>query len=358
VKHKFALSFLVIAIILALPACGGAGAAETNTQTTVSTQAPTTIPTAIQANPTAVVESVQLMTYTHPSNSFSFDFPSNWTIEETGEGDVVCMSPDQSGVFGISVINTGYKLDEDAFETLVTALENNLWKPYKNYVELQRETKDETTGKVILVVKTLDINTIPYNVISVYLQMDQAVYWANSFSSSAVTEETSEILSQMGYSIVFNPEYAKDFVPYMSSIGQLTAPHNLFTMNTPIGWTYQHEEDSTGVGDMYTAPDSLALVMNMYINGDSALSMADAEAQSKELLKQIIGDKVDIYSTEVLDDGHTHWNYRLEDSLKGEVFLKPVGNDLAFLMYFYAVPWEDTYLPAIQAMFDSYQAGQ
>jgi len=361
VKKRIAFSILIIAMLVYLPACGEnvSVSKDNDTQTTGSpTQSTTVMPTAISVNPTATVGAVQLKTYTHPSNSFSFTYPADWTIEEIGEGDVVCMNADQSGVFSISVINTGYELESGAYGTLVTALETNLWVGYKNYTEVKRETFTEQDSNFIQISKTLDINQIPYQAITTYNQIGQAVYWITMFKTDNITEESANSLVNIFASEKNNQEYVKDLVPYMTSIGILTGPDNLFTMNTPISWTYQHAEDNTGTSDIYTSPDVLSLVVNLYVKGDTALTQKEAEAQSKDLLKSMVGDQVHIASTEVLDDGHTHWNYTFEDSLTGEVFLKPVGNDLEFLMYFYATAYENVFSPVMQSMFGSYAAGQ
>lgn len=145
---------LVLAVVLALVACGGASTASTTTNPVGTTSVPTTSTPATTTTSTpasTVVAAPQIREFVDAAERFSFDYYSTWSVAVDAAGDVTVTSPpsDEDDAFAEYV--QIYTLDPEAMNIVtpqdaVVTIATELTGTY-DAVEVLFESADTTDGE-------------------------------------------------------------------------------------------------------------------------------------------------------------------------------------------------------------------
>jgi hypothetical protein len=349
-------------ILLIGLACAGGGLLSTPTPVPTPIP-PTAVPPTATAIPVAPVISggpfeIDPVLYTHKSGAFSLFPPLGWSAEE-GEGDVLFLSSDNVGAIYAAVTNTGYQLDSDAFSNFVNATETNFFGYRDQYQVVDTATGDG--GKNIVVQKTFLFNGIPQEVITLYRQVDGAIYSFDFWVDEDKFDAYSDAYLTIAANIQFNSSAAAALSKY-SFIYTFNGPKDLFTIEVPSAWTYsQPIADATTTIDAFVAPDGRAFIENVAVDDGTTRDPALAKEPTLAIINQRYSNGANdiVVSEEVAqDDGSIRLSWTSAASgLSGQTFYE-VRNGTTLLLFSVAFDstLSDVYLDVVNYTVSTYTA--
>lgn len=297
------------------------------------------------------ISTLDLINYTHPSNCFKLSYPYGWNIEEH-ESSVTFNAPDDSGTIEIIVVNTGYKLDAEAFKNFVNAIEINWFGTYKNYQESKREISAEAGHAQIN--KTLDWNRIPQIVSSNYQQEGEVIYWINYWENQVSDSILQPIFDQVSEHISNNSAYCEDLAPYQTLM-PFAGPKNLFSMQVPIPWTHSVEKADVFQIDTFVAPDLNAAIQNITYDDGKIVTRGAADTIALDFLKEIYAKDVRISSARFQPDNSIRWIWEsASGGFQGITFYETRGTSFLMLTVMYVNDQKELYLPLLETIISSY----
>ncbi len=153
-RARSPMSRLVLAVALALTACGGTTTAPTTTAPVATTSIPATstpTPTTTSTPATTVVATPQVREFVDAADRFTFDYYSTWSVTVDAAGDVTVSSPpsDEDDAFSeyvqiytLDPAATGIGTPQDAVVAIATELTGTY-----DAVEVLFESADTTDGE-------------------------------------------------------------------------------------------------------------------------------------------------------------------------------------------------------------------
>ncbi|MEW6239904.1 MAG: hypothetical protein AB1564_03750 [Chloroflexota bacterium] len=334
---RLLLSGIGAMVLLVGLACAGGGLLST------PTPVPTPIPpTAVPPTATATVVApvisggpfeIDPTLYVHKTGAFSLFPPLGWSADE-GESDVLFLSPDNVGAIYAAVTNTGYQLDADAFSNFVDATETNFFGYRDQYQVVDTATGDG--GKNIVVQKTFLFNGVPQEVITLYRQVEGAIYSFDFWVDEDKFDAYSDAYLAIAASIQFNPAAASALSKY-SFIYTFTGPDDLFTIEVPSAWIYsQSAADAAATIDTFIAPDGKAFIENVAIDDGTTRDPALARDAALAIINQRYSNGAnDIAVSEEVpqDDGSIRLTWTSDGSgFYGQTFYE-VRNSTTLLLF-------------------------
>jgi hypothetical protein len=357
-KQNAIQKYIVLSIILALflSGCGATISIKSNTPATIT---PTTKPAATAiivptATPKPTIEPTpalpKMVVYTHPSNSFSISVPADWTKSENS-GYVFLSSPDQSASVELAAENTNTPLSAEAFTKAINAFEFNVFARNKNYKEASRDVQvDKGVGYIG---KTLDLNKIPYRVMTVYTQVDNALYIQSYYATESTAETSAPLLKAMIESFKTNIAYIADLPPFTSYPIIYSDPNNFFSLWVPSIWTYEDTQKDGSV-IAYSAPDNTAAIMLIKLNMGETVTRTAADTNSLVFLRTLYKD-VRIAKTAVLKNGSIQMTWGSKSGkMQGECIYKWNGTYQYFLIWMTGDSFVSVYAPVFNQSISSY----
>lgn len=363
-RRQLFLSGIGAMILLVSLACAGGGLLSTPTAVPTPIP-PTAVPPTATATPVAPVISggpfeVDPVLYTHKSGAFSFYPPLGWSVDE-GEGDVLFLSPDNVGAIYAAVTNTGYQLDATAFSNFVYSTEANFFGHREQYQVVDTATGDN--GRNIVVQKTFLFNGVPTEVITLYRQVEAAIYsfdfWVNEDQFEAYSDAYLTIVAN----IQFNSPAAASLNKY-SFIYTFTGPKNLFAIEVPSAWAYSQstELENTTI-DTFTAPDGKAFIENIAVDDGTTRDPALTKGSALSLINYKYSNSANdiVVSEEVpQEDGSVRLTWTSAGSgLAGQTFYE-VRNGTTLLLFTVAFDstLSDVYLDVVNYTVSTYSSQQ
>ena len=345
-KTKKTLCTLFV-IGLVLTACGGAAQPAAPT-TTMAVKMPTTPP---QPTVTPTPALPTMKEYKDPSNSFSVSVPVDWTSEE-GSGNVILNSPDQNALVNLLAVNTVNALDADAFTKAINAFEFNIFSRNKNYAETKRDVQADKGYAIIT--KTLDINTVPFQISTQYEQKGKVLYVESYYSAVSAVSQYGPIFTAMDNSFKTNPAYAEDLLPFTSAPFTYTDPDNLYSLFIPSLWTFTDvNKDGSVIG--YTSQDENAVIMLVKLDLGKNVTRALADSNALKLLKSMASDAL-VSKTETLKNGSIQKTWASKaGGLGGLSIYKWSGTIWYFLTWVLSAGSGKSYSPVLDQSIASYQ---
>ena len=336
-------TLLFIGLVLA--ACGGVAPTAT---LAVSTPTAPPQPTAI---PTPALPAMKI--YKDLSNSFSISVPVDWTLEEGyGYGNVILNSPDQNAYVNLLAVNTVIALNADAFTKIINAFELNIFSRNKNYAETKREVQADKGYAIIT--KTLDINTVPFQISTQYEQKGKVLYVESYYSAVSSASQYGPILNAMDNSFKSNPAYAEDLSPFTSAPFIYTDPDNLYSLFIPSLWTFT-DANKDGRVIAYTSPDDYAIIMLVKYDLGKAVTRALADSNALKILKGIASDSL-VSKTETLKNGSIQKTWASKSAgLQGVSIYKWSGTTWFFISWVHNTALKKSYGPVVDQSIASYK---
>ena len=302
----------------------------TQSTTVQPTQTPAVQPT---VGPTATVQPA-LKEYTSKSNSFSVNYPADWTLAES-PGWVSFISTDKSGIILIAAVNTGTELDATAFTNFVSTYETNAWAAMKNYKEIKRDIQPDNNSA--LVSKTLDYNQIPSIVATSYIKSGKVIYFQTYMSSVSAASQWGPVFTQVVNSFKSNPAYAEDLIPYTTVNMPYNDPKNLFSIVVPATWTYKDLSTNTLNGGASISPDGHAIVVIQEENLGQEVTRPVGDAEALRLIKKMHEEDRITHIDTLKDgtkDGTIQWIWAAQNGSVQAVSLhKGIGNEFFMVTF-------------------------
>ncbi len=357
---RLLLSGIGAMVLLVGLACAGGGLLAT--PTAVPTPIPPTPvpPTATATQPAPVLTGgpfeIDPVLYTHPSGAFSLYPPLGWSADE-GDNDVLFLSPDNVGALYATVTNTGYQLDSVAFSNFVNATEINFFSHRDQYQVVDTATGDG--GRNIVVQKTFLFNGVPTEVITLYRQVDAAVYSFDFWVDEDKFTAYSDAYLTIAAGIQFNSSAAVPLSKY-SFIYTFNGPGDLFEVEVPSAWLYSQstELENTTI-DTFTAPDGKAFIENIAVDDGTTRDPALTQGSALALINYKYSNGAnDIAVREEVpqDDGSIRLTWTSDASgLSGQTFYE-VRNGTTLLLFTVAFDstLSDVYLDVVNYSVSTY----
>ncbi|MFN2224439.1 MAG: hypothetical protein ACK2UH_17920 [Candidatus Promineifilaceae bacterium] len=327
-------------------------ASPTDTPLPLPTDTPEPLPTEpqpteappVEAPPTAVPEELPVASleldetaYTHYLGFFDAYPPVGWIMEE-GDGGATFTAPDETGYIEVEVNNTGATLDGESFTRFVDAREINYFGQYDGY-EIVDYQIDPEFGRA-RVAKTLVMDGFPQDVFTYYDQYGPAIFvydfWADSDVAEAYTPAFEEFFNTSPVYSTAVEESAEVYYWIYTFYG----PDDLFSIEVPIPWTYEFEEEEDVIIDTFSSPDEHAFIQNITYDDGTEISKSDAGAFALGLLKEIYADDIQISNDQVQPDGSERLTWSSPSGeYSGISFLETRGT--TFLLF--SVLWDNAY---------------
>lgn len=350
-RWLFALVVLVLAVSLA---CGGTPVAPT------STPAPTKPPATNTPEPTpagAPVEDAPFVLsetkYQNPSGAFSLNAPEGWGVEES-DSDAFFTPADDKGAIYVQVTNTLVELSDEAFGALVNAREFNFFSGYDAYEG--SEPQYDAAEDAYTASKTFTLNGISQVVTTIYYQIGSAIYSIDMWADADVAEEYFAVYS--GLVLDMDSAPVADMVGY-NFIYTFTGPDNLYAIDVPMHWSWDHYEDESVIIDTFIAPDENAGVQYIIYDDGTTYTKGQAGKIALALLNQSYtsgaGDIKITKDTLEPDGSETlHWSSRKSD-ISGFTNFEVRGTTILFLTMLSADSFADVYNPLLNDILTSYR---
>jgi hypothetical protein len=289
--------------------------------------------------------------YSHPDDLFTVYPPVGWTVE-TGDASASFEAPDYSGFIYVQVTNTGYGLDEDAFESFVQAREANRFADYEDYEEISYEI--DTSWGIAAVTKQLTFDEVPQYVITYYDQYDLAIYSIDMWLDTDRVDAYAVAYDEMFETMEVNSSAAAELETYLW-IYTFTGPAGLFTIDVPIAWEYARDEGANVIVDTFYAPDRHAVIQNVSYDDGTEVTKSIAGSFALELLKTYYASDIRITDDRVQPDGSERltWHSRSGD-YSGVSFFETRGTTFLLFTTMYDNPYEDVYLDVLNYTISTY----
>lgn len=363
------IRFMGILILLTAQACSlasgptptatpEASSTPTATQTSAPTQSPTltTEPTLDSPPPTStevVSETLKLSDeiYLHPENLFEAYPPVDWEITDDASS-ATFFDPDESGLIYLQVTNTGYELDEAAFENFVNAREFNLFNVYPGYKEGEREF--DAAQRIASVSKTVLFNGKPQTIVTYYDQKGSAIYSVDFWVDSDKVEAYNPLYTDFFENITVDSSAAALLEPY-AWVFTFTGPSNLYSIQVPSSWRYDFSEGEFALVETFYAPDDGALIQNVVYDNGTTINRNDAGKLALELLNNYYAADIIVTEDRIQPDGSERltW-YSPSGNYRGVSFLETRGTAFLLFTVMYDNELEDPYLKVLEYTVSSY----
>jgi hypothetical protein len=257
---------------------------------------------------------------------------------EEGDGGATFSAPDEAGFIEVEVNNTGATLDGESFERFVEAREINYFGQYDDYEVVDYQI-DVDFGRA-RVAKTLVIDDFPQDVFTYYDQFGAAIFVYDFWADSDVAEAYEPAFEEFFNTSPVNSAAVEESAEVYYWVYTFYGPGDLFTIEVPIAWTFESEEDESIIIDTFSSPDEHAFIQNITYDDGTEISRSDAGAFALGLLKEIYAEDIQISDDQVQSDGSERLTWRSPSGeYSGISFLETRGT--TFLLF--SVLWDDAY---------------
>ncbi|NJN80763.1 MAG: hypothetical protein HC797_10015, partial [Anaerolineales bacterium] len=195
--------------------------------------------------------------YEHPSGLLSFYPITGWKIEAS-DYFVSMIDPNTGVGYYITITNTGYKLDKDAFTAFRTNMEG--YYTFRNgYQEISNNTNDSINLHVIE--KIYDQEGIEVYASSIYQQYDNIIYDIEMIGGTEFAQTNSPhiiMFNSFTQTITIDNEIASDLPLYQYSWTYQPQDINA-SLVVPYAWSYQVDESTSAESVYFFSPDNNAV---------------------------------------------------------------------------------------------------
>ena len=327
------LGLFAILLGLTLTACGSAPTPPTPTPLpptpTVNAALFPTLATLIPtSSPTVPAPQLETFYYTHPTEIFRLIPPKRWTITE-GSSFVEFDDPDGKGKITICVVNTGLPLDDDAFERFVQAREKNLFAVFDGYAQLS-EKLHKSIGEAEMK-KSLSVEGRTTVIQSSYLRLGQAIVILDFWADQTVQESYFRIFSIIREHVSLNAQVIPQMDVYATQETFLFSTSHIST-TIPTSWMHTQKIAKYTLIDTFASPDKQAFIQAVIYDDGQAVSLTDAGAFIRTLLRNYYAEDIIITSDLVVANGRErlHW-YSNSAGYSGDTVFEVKGT--AFLLF-------------------------
>lgn len=244
---------------------------------------------------------IQLKTkvYNHPGGLFTLRVPETWKINQD-QYSASFSDPQGKAHIYVVPINTGYSLDQEAFDRLVDARETNTFSSYDDFIEIDRQNSSATNS--ITVKKQFLNDGDPKSVESLYRQQGQAVLILDFWSERSDFEAYQPALKDILESANANTGTVSNLQIY-SSEGGITTQNDYFSVTVPPSWIARHTSGDQTVVDTFSSPDERAFLQSVVYDDGQPLSRMVAGNIVRTMLREQYAKDVVVHSDSFLADG-------------------------------------------------------
>jgi hypothetical protein len=290
-------------------------------------------------------------TYVHPSASFSLVPPAGWTIEES-DGAASFKAPDGTGFIYVQITNTGYELNDDAFDSFVTHRDRNFFSYTEDY-EIVAKDVDGVNGAATIT-KFLSLDGVAQTVITFYYQYGQIIYSFDFWSDHELFDAYDVLYASVLDTADVDPEAALTQAGYFW-VYTFTSPDALFSIKVPTAWQYERSETEDAVVDTFTAPDGHAVIQNVVYDDGDEISRSEAGDLALQLLHSSYASDVRIVDDRLQPDGSERLTWSSSSGgYSGISYFETRGTTFLLFTTMYDNAYEDVYFDTLEYTIGSY----
>lgn len=368
------LAVLAVLASMALSACGDSPAAPANTATlptrTVS-QATSTVVVAVPTGTTMVAGNptsgslgdtgnVTYKTYTGKTGNWSIDYPSTWTVNETGP-TTQFLGPKQETFSQVTYSDVGGKLDT---ATLVKIASDNLKASFgDSYVESKQEKQADGSTRIDF---TFNQGTQKYAGYAFVEQRGTGLYLLMLIANPTDAAKYDPIFSHIVSTYVLPADTANAATTPAATTGAATGAATDLTYKTYAGktgnWSIDYPSNwtvsETGPTTQFLGPNQEAFSQVTYTDIGGVLDPDTLVNTASTSLKTSFGDSYNETERVKQPDGSTRLNFTFEQSgnkFNGEAFVEERGMALYMLMNISTPAVSQQYSPVFQHIVQSYK---
>lgn len=263
-KRPFVFLLTILLVLsLACSSLSELSATATPLPTSTFTPSPTITPTPEEPVTTTVNSAGDLKLsdkkYEHPNGLASFYPMEGWDIEETDYS--VSMSHPETGVtYYLSVTNTGYELDADAYKTFRLNREE-IYTVNENYKEI--DSGENPDIQLYYVEKTYrGFDGENYYAYSFYQQFGNVIYTIELYGKEAFVQADANnpyriMFDAFSQTINVKSKTASKYPLYQDS-WTYVSPQTGATLTIPLAWGFEVLEESGSYMAVFNSPDGKA----------------------------------------------------------------------------------------------------
>jgi hypothetical protein len=336
--------------------------------TTPTAQPPTievTPVTGQETKPTESTSTTGTSTYTLsttqfviPSQAFSLYPPEGWENQSKDrEIKVEYISPDGSVVITTQFTNTGYTLDQTAFENYINGNQGNLYANKPNYAEESRELHLDQGYGIVYV--TFDYNNIAQKTERQYDQSGNVIYETEIWTDANQWDQNVDFFNLYLKGISFTASDVRNYEPYMF-VQTYTDPKDLFSFKYLYPWMYQvNSSDGESNSESYMAPDGFATIYAEYFNDHKTnWSQSDADTWVKGMVESAYAKNssdLQIDSDQINDNGYKQLNWHtLQNKFEGITVFKAEGTEIMLLTSYWQQDYSNIYKSAMEYVISTF----
>ena len=238
--------------------------------------------------------------YVHSSGAFGLNPPLGWTVDE-GTTYALWTEEETGSSVKVFVNTTGYKLEAEAFDAVVTANEENYFgTSFTEYRVLDR-TVDNFGAKVVT--QSLTDQGVAYRVTSVYYQENDVVYEVDFWAPEAVADDYAPTFNKIWQDMSVSASTASTAIEPFIDVYTFTDPAGLYSFDVPYLWRHELYTETYAVIDTFWSPDRLAYVENISYDDGTVISKSLSGAFALQLLHEFYAEDVKITDDKVQPDG-------------------------------------------------------
>jgi len=355
-KLQIPMIFLVALILITGISCNAlAGVGESPIQPTAFA-APTEA-SATQTPINNVPFELDSKEYTHPSGAFSFFPPAGWSKDESENGSVLLVSPDEVATIYVTVTNTGHELSSQGFLNFAQNVEDNFFGNRDQYRSLGSQTDPASD---LIFKKTFQFDDVKQEVVSIYHQEGNAIYTVDYWSETPQAAQYMQAFENIKFQ--YDPSKVSD-LPIYNFIYTFTGPKNLFEIEVPVAWKHETSTDTNLVVDSIHAPDEHALIESIVYDDGVPYSKADAGEAALRLLNQFYtngsGD-ISVTEDSIMEDGRERLVWDSKQGGFSGITTFEVRNVTSLIIFsvLYDDPYADSYRGLLEYIIDTYEIPQ
>ena len=336
-KRAWLYPALMVGLVL-ISACQPATAAVTPTAAELD-ETPITEPNpTVQAQPTSALQILlSEQPYASPSGAFEIYLPKDWNCSETGQYRVDCQPQSGNANVTLRATATGYELEQDAFEALITAETVNTYSDKKAYAETDRGTGEG----LVTINATWREGDIPWQSQDVFTRSGAGAYQLSLTAVQAQWDEFAPLFEQ----IIENTTYLSSALsgsPIYAQIRKYSAPDLVFTLEVPTAWSKYADIgriENTQV-EGFLSPDKHAAVQIATYRQGSFVTLKAKAIKTMDVLRLLYGYDLRVSHDKALPDGRERlaWSAARRE-VSGISFFNSYGNSI----YIFSVVWDDAF---------------
>lgn len=294
---------------------------------------------------------VKTMLYTHPEGLFSLQAPENWQVDQVSN-TVSFSALQDDAIISITVVNTGYPLDNQAFMRFVETQESTKASELEGYIEIDRQVSPGDDS--IAITKSFFIHNVIKKGASYYHRSGQVVCMAD-IQVDEVFYETYQNLFQDVYSSISLNEDAISKLPIYSFDQADMHSNGRFSILIPPYWSSSRTEENYAIVETFISPDEYAVIQTIIYDDGQPTSRTVASQLALALLRENYTKKITTFQDVIMGDGREKLTWSSsENGYQGITSVATRGTEVCILTIMWGNDPAQYYQTILESVYSSY----